>query len=432
MGMRLLVLVAAMSCAAPGWSDWPQFRGPDGQGHANASDLPVVWSETQNIRWKAPIPGKGWSSPVIAGDQIWLTTALDEARSLRAICVNLKDGKITHDVEVFHWNEEQPVHAKNSHATPTAVVDGNRVYVHFGAFGTACLSTGGEVLWKSTVLKYRQPYSAASCPVVFGDLLILSCDGTDAQFLAAIDKRTGKLAWKSPRQHLAAGREKAKKEPASRHNFPLMAYSTPLIIDVDGAAQLVSPAADHVASYDPFTGKEIWWCGYDGFSLVARPVYGRRYVYVAGFEQQSKPVLFAIQPTVKGEVTRDELVFTYRMNVSHVPSPLLVGDEIFMAGDAGVVTCIDATTGTLHWRQRIGGNYSASPVVAKGRIYFLSEEGKTTVVAAAKTFEKLADNQLDGRFLASPAVAGRSLILRSHAHLYRIEEKSGSKSDSDL
>jgi outer membrane protein assembly factor BamB len=402
-------------------ADWPQFRGPTGQGHANVASLPIKWSETENIRWKITIPGKGWSSPVIAGDQIWLTSALDEGRVMRAICVNRTVGVIAHNVELFQREQADPVHPQNSYASPTPVVRDGRVYVHFGHVGTACLTTGGDVVWKNQSLEFVQPYSGGSSPVLFDELLIINCDGTDAQFVVALDSQTGDVVWQQQRLHVVGATRKAASEPDLPQGFPLMAYATPLVTDVDGTPQLVSPAANHVAAYDPYTGKEIWWCGYEGFSIVARPVTGHGCVYVCGLEGETR-VLLAIRQNARGEVTQEELVWKLPHGGPLVPSPLVVGDLMFLCNDRGVAICLDAKTGDEHWKKRIGGNYSASPTCAADAVYLVSEEGKTTVLATDKQPRVLAVNQLDGQFMASPAVVGSTLYLRSATHLYAIEE----------
>ncbi len=423
----LLSSLVVVACASGAPGDWPQFRGPSGQGHAAARGLPLHWSETKNVTWKVPVPGLGHSSPVIGGDQIWMTTALDKGRSLHAVCFDRRTGRMLHNVGLFHKEQPGVLHSKNSHATPTPVLDGDRVYVHFGSHGTACLSTSGKVIWKNATFKYRLPHGQASSPVLFGDLLILSCDGTDVQFMVALDKRTGKVVWKRRRKHLEAAVAKAARMPASRKGFSFMAYATPLVIDVDGARQLVCPVADHVAAYDPKTGKEIWWCGYDGFSTVARPVAGLGLVFVVTSEKGSyATALYAIRPSARGKVPQSQLVWRLDRGVPHVPSPLLIGEELYLVNDGGVATCLDAKTGRVHWTKRVGGRYSASPIYADGRIYCCNEDGETIVLAPGKHFKRLATNGLEGRFMASPAVAGRALFLRTDKHLYRIE-----KNDTD-
>jgi len=396
----LAIVVFAQLCRA---EDWPQFRGPDGQGHSAERGLPLTWSETENIAWKASIPGLGWSSPAIQGDQIWLTTALEDGHSLHAICVDRNSGQIVHDVELFRKDDPGPIHDKNSHASPTPVIEGDRVYVHFGAHGTACLTTDGQVFWKTEELKYNHRHGPGGSPALYGDLLIINCDGTDVQFVIALEKLTGQPRWRSER----AGAQ---------------AYSTPLVIDVDGSEQLISVGGKQVIAYEPLTGDEIWRSRYaDGYSNVPRPVYDHGLVFVcSGY---NTPEVYAIRPQgARGDVTDTHVVWKLARGAPHNPSPLLVGDELYVVSDDGIATCLDARKGTSVWQKRLGGNFSASPVYADRRIYFLTEEGLTTVVAPGKAFKQLAANQIDGRTLASMAVSQGALYLRSADHLYRIEQ----------
>ena len=404
----ILVLVSA-----PVFADWPQFRGPDGQGHSDAEGIPLHWSETQNVSWKTALPGKGWSSPVISRNQIWMTTATAEGKSLRAVCVDRKSGRILHDVEALRVDIAGSKHVQNGFASPTPVLDGTHVFVHYGPRGTVCLNTDGSTVWKNTELDFAALQGAGSSPILHGDLVILTCDGTDQQFLVALDKRTGKVTWKQPRQHLEAA---AKKSPIAK-----MAYSTPLVSVVDGVSQLVSSGADHVAAYNVETGEEIWWMPYDGFSLVARPSFGNGLFYVQGSIMLDHHAVYAIRPG-KGQIRDNRVVWQSSAGIPHVPSPLLVGKELFVVHDQGVATCFDAMTGEVRWTKRLGGNYRASPIEVRGRIYVCNREGQTLVLAAGKEFKILATNQLDGVLLASPAVAGRALFLRSDTHLYRIED----------
>ncbi len=401
---RVAVLMVAGFLVAPvPAEDWPQFRGPGGEGHAAGRDLPLTWSETENIVWKVPIAGRGWSSPVIAGKQIWMTTALDEGRSLRAVCVHRETGRPLHDVEVFQKSDPGKINSKNSHASPTPVLDGDRVYVHYGAHGTAGLSTDGRIIWRNTELKYDHRHGPAGSPILWKDLLIFSCDGTDVQFVVALDKKTGKIRWKRDR-----------KGP--------MAYATAQVIHAGGREQVISPGGDQVVSYDPGTGKEIWRFRYKGFSVVPRPVYGHGLVFFScGF---NNAVLYAVRADGAGDVTDTHMAWKRKRGAPQTPSTLLVGDELYVVSDKGIASCVDARTGKQHWHERLGGGFSASPVFADGRIYFLSEEGVATVIAPGKTFKKLATNRIDGRTFASPAVVGRRIYLRSDTHLYRIEKPS--------
>jgi hypothetical protein len=396
--------------------EWPQFRGPGGQGHAAAAGLPVTWSESEHVAWKTAIPGAGWSSPVISGDQIWLTTATDIAgtppgKSLRAVCVDRSSGMIRHNIEIFRLTSPPLLNAKNTFASPTPVLEAGRLYVHFGTYGTACLDTSsGEILWKNEELKLDHKEGPGSSPVLHGDKLILTCDGTDVQFVAALNKATGKLAWKKKRTG------KVNFVPDFRK-----AYCTPLVITADGKTQVIVPGADQVIAYDPASGDEIWKVRYVGFSNVPRPVFGHDLVFVCtGY---MKPELWAIRPHGSGTVEESHIAWKTKKQIPTNPSPLLVGDELFLANDRGIFTCFDAKSGEELWTERVGGNFSSSPLFADGRIYISSEEGLTHVLKPGRKFESLARNQLDGRILASPAVVDRAIYLRTDKSLYRIEQK---------
>jgi outer membrane protein assembly factor BamB len=403
--------IPAVAAAA----DWPQFRGPTGQGHSASTGVPLEWSETENIVWKVPLDGLGWSSPSIAGDQVWVTTATDENHSLRAVALNRKTGKRLHDVEVFRLDDPGSIHANNSHASPTPVIDGERVYVHFGAHGTACLSTDGRVLWKTNELKYNHNHGPGGSPVVWNDLLIVNCDGTDVQFVVALDKLTGRIRWKRDRRHISSERKSGELQVP-------MAYCTPLLIDVEGRTQLVTLGSDAIVAHDPASGEELWWFTYSGYSNVARPVYAHGLLFLStGF---GAPKFLAIKVGGQGDITESGKVWSVELG-SLVPldvSPLVVGDELYTIADSGIAACYDAKTGQRHWMKRMGSQFWASPVDAQGRIYCLDAEGATTVLAAGKTFEKLATNKLPGRTQASPAIVDGAIFLRTDTHLYRIEK----------
>jgi len=380
--------------------DWPEFRGPTGQGHSDERELPLVWSETKNVRWKTAIPGRGWSSPAIQGDRIWLTTAADEGKSLRAICVDRNTGAILQNVEVFRLKSQGNLNSKNSQASPTPVLEGDRIYLHFGAYGTACITQSGEIVWKTRLDYDNGQHGPGGSPVVYDNLLIMSCDGQDVQYVVALDKMTGKVRWKKLREGYQA-------------------YTTPLVVRLPAGDQVISPGAFRAVSYEPRTGKEIWQVRYgDGFSNVPRPVYSNGLVFICtGFQQ---PSLLAVRLDGRGDVTKSHIAWTLKRGVSLTPSPLLVGDELYMVSDNGVASCIDAKTGSPYWQVRLGGNHSASPIYADGRIYFLSEEGESVVIAPGKEFKALAKNQLDGPTLASMAVSKGSIFVRSQTHLYRL------------
>ncbi len=412
--LALLMLLAAgvPSMAA----DWPQFRGPGGQGHSTAKNVPLTWSETENVTWKVPLPGLGWSSPAVKGDQIWLTAAVDDGHSLRAIAVNRQTGAIVHDVEIFKLENPGSVHANNSHASPTPVVEGDRVYIHFGGHGTACLATDGRIVWKTQELKYNHVHGPGGSPVIWKDLLIINCDGADVQYVVALDKRTGEIRWKRDRQHTSEPRRSGKLEVP-------MAYSTPLLIEVDGQTQLISLGSDALVAHNPDDGAELWWFSFIGYSNVPRPVYGKGMIFFAsGF---GTPVFYAMRVGGHGDLTETNKAWSMNKGAL-VPmdvSPLLVGDELYTITDSGVIVCYDATSGKQHWQKRLSSKFWASPVYADGRIYCLDDSGTTTVLAPGTEFKELATSKLDGHTQASPAFVDGVVFLRTDTHLYRIEKR---------
>jgi outer membrane protein assembly factor BamB len=403
-GAMMVTLIGALTSSVVRAEDWPQFRGPGGQGTSTETGQPLQWSEAKNVAWKVPVAGRGWSSPVVVGDRVWVTTAVDEGDvSLRALAFDVETGRQVVNTEVFRKRRSLLPNMKNSWASPTPIIDGDRVYVHFGAEGTAALTTTGEVVWK-VQFRYESQHGGGGSPTLYGDLLIFSCDGSDTAFVVALDKQTGKVRWKTPRR-----------QPADQ------AYSTPLIIRVGDHDQLISVGAFRAAAYDPESGHEIWRVSYDdGFSNVPRPVFGHGLVYIStGFQE---PSLLAVRVDGSGDVTRSHIAWKLARSAPHTPSPLLVGDLLYVVSDVGVASCLDARTGDLRWRQRLEGNYSASPVFADGRIYFQSEEGLTTVITPGLRFVQVAASEIDGATLASMAVSHGSFFLRTGTHLYRINE----------
>lgn len=396
----LICLIASVPAAA----QWPEFRGPDGQGHAEGAGFPLMWSESLNVGWKVPVAGIGWSSPVVADGRVWLTTAVSRpgGASLRLLGFDARTGASVVDTEVFRTGLERAPNLKNSLASPTPIAADGRLYVHFGAEGTAAVTTDGTIVWK-TRLPYVSQHGGGGSPAAVGDLLIINCDGSDDAYVVAIERATGKLRWRTGR----------------RRPFD-QAYSTPLAIRLGAVTQVISIGAYRVAAYDAASGREIWRVSYrDGFSNVPRPVYAHGLLFIAtGFNQ---PTLIAVRPDGTGDVTASHVVWTISRGAPLTPSPIVVGDELYFVSDIGIATCVDARTGTVHWQERLGGNYSASPILADGRLYFQSEEGVTTVLAPGRTFQRIATSRIDGATLASMAVAGRALFLRSERHLYRLQ-----------
>ncbi len=430
-----LLLAATLATLATTLSaaEWPEWRGPGGQGHALATGLPTSWDETKNITWKRELPGRAWSSPVIEGKNIWLTTALEvpakkedaerrlkantgnqpltvlEKVEFRALCVDRDTGKLTQDLPLLTAREPQWVHALNSYASCTPIIEDGKLYCHFGAMGNACLDTRtGKVLWTDASLQVMHENGPGGSPVLWKNLLVFHMDGSDHQFIAALDKRTGKLAWKTPRSG------DMNKDPQLRKS-----YGTPILLTIDGKEQLISPASDWIYSYDD-KGRELWRVKYGslGFSLTPRPVIGHGMIYMStGF---MKAQILAIK--YEG-VSQPEIAWRYDKGAPTMPSPILIGEELYFVNDGGIFTCLDAKTGVEHFRERLGGNYSASPTFADGKIYLHNREGLTTVVKPGKQFTVIEKNQLPGKIFASLAAVDHALFLRTDTALYRIETK---------
>ena len=376
---------------------WPEFRGPTGQGTSTARNLPTEWSPTTNVVWKQPIPGRGWSSPVLDDERIFLTTAVEanNALSLRALSLDASTGRTLWNTEVF-TPAPGASHSKNTHASPTPVIAEGRLYVHFGPYGTACLDLAGKILWRTSAIKYSSVHGNAGSPILAGDGLIFNCDGANNPFVVALHKRTGDVLWKFNRK------TSAKKK---------FSFSTPLVVN----GQVITVGSGGLFALDPKNGEELWNVPFpEGYSVVPRPVFGHGLIFIStGFD---RPVVMAIRPSAdKGEVA-----WTLNRGAPNTPSLLLAGNELYMVSDGGIASCVDALTGKVHWQERVGGNYSASPVYGDGKIYLQSEEGKGVVLKAAKDFLKLAENSLEEKTLASCAIGDSDLFIRTAEHLYRI------------
>jgi outer membrane protein assembly factor BamB len=400
-------------------AQWPQFRGPEGDGIAASRNPPLTWDESTNVRWKTPIPGRAWSSPIILGSEIWLTDATPDGKELSVVTVNAEDGKIVRDQKVFHIDKPQDAHPFNSYASPTPVAEPGRIYVTFGSAGTAALnSRTGKVLWERRDLECNHFRGPGSSPVLFRNLLIMHFDGIDVQYVVALDKDTGKTVWKTPRsidfQDLGPDGK-----PNAEGDFR-KAFATPHIMEVQGRPLLISLGGKAAYAYEPMTGKEVWRLEQRySHSASTRPVSGHGlFFYPTGWEPSR---VLAVKPEGSGDITATNIVWEYTRSVPMKPSLLLVEDLIYMVNDGGIATCLEAKTGTQVWQSRIGGTFSASPLHAAGRIYLFDEDGKTTVIEAGRAFKVLAENRLDNGFMASPAVLGDALILRTTMDLYRIE-----------
>lgn len=386
--------------------DWPAFRGPTRDGQIRNLSLPLEWSTTEGIRWRSPIDGIGWSSPVVVAQRIYLTTAIpvpDAGFDLALIILDAESGAELKRQVLFSQPSDAPrIHKKNSHASPTPVFDGQNLFLHFGHQGTACVDLDGQVLWKNDQLDYPPVHGNGGSPALVGEHLIFSRDGGDISQITALHKATGEIAWELER-------DVEVDRPFS--------FCTPQLIEVGGKAQLVLPGSNVVQALDPVSGKELWRVTYDGYSVIPRPIYEAGLIFICtGY---NRPSLLAIDPTGKGDVTETHLRWQNNSNVPHTPSLLGFDGKIVMVSDRGIATCVDAQSGAEIWKQRVGGDYSASPLQVDSRIYFLSEQGTCTVVDASDG-ATLAVSKMEERCLASLAVVDDDFLLRSDEALYRI------------
>lgn len=425
-GLLLVVILGIHSLlGTPARADWPEFRGPWGDGHVSAPGntnligLPLHWSESENVKWKTEIPYRGWSTPVVLGSQVWLTTATPDGHDFFAICVDANMGQVRFNEKLFHSENPEPLgNNVNAYATPSPVIEPGRVYVHFGSYGTACLDTERvKVIWERTDLRCRHYRGPSSSPILFRDMLILTFDGVDLQYLTALDKNTGQTLWKTDRS--VEWNDADVPGQMARDGDLRKAHSTPLIVNLNGKAQLLSTGAKAAYGYDPLTGKELWRVRYPAWSGAPRPVYDQGLGFIVTGHGQTE--LLGVRIDGQGDVTDSHVAWKVDSMVPRTASPILVDGLLYMVSDDGSVSCLEAPSGKQIWRSRIGGTYAASPIYGDQRIYFFSQQGKTLVLKPGRSFETLATNSLPNGFMASPAVSGRALFLRTKTDLYRVE-----------
>jgi outer membrane protein assembly factor BamB len=417
-----LLLLAVLPKFVSATESWPMFRGPLGNGAVMGSRIPLNWSETHNVNWKIAIPHAGWSTPVVQDGQIWLTGATEKGNDFFAFCVDAKSGKIILEKKLFHCDTPEPLgNAVNGYASPSAAIEKGRVYLHFGSYGSACLDTTTfDLLWKRDDLPCRHYRGPGSSPILYKDLLILTMDGVDQQYLVALDKRTGKTVWKSERKIVFNDLDE--KGQPKRDGDMRKGFTTPLIIEVAGKDQLISPASSTIISYDPATGKEIWRVKSPTHTPAVSAVYADGLVLAVTGHGPAE--MLAIRPDGQGDVTETHVA--WRMggkDIPLTPSPVVLNGLLYMLSDNGILNCIEVTSGKKLWREQMGGNCIASPIHDGEKVYIFALSGKTTVLRAGRTFDKLAENTLESGLMASPAITGDRLILRTKTHLYSIGVK---------
>jgi outer membrane protein assembly factor BamB len=394
---------------------WTQFRGPSQLGVSLEPGVPREWSETKNVRWKTPLPGEGWSSPLVERGRVWLTTAVEDGKSLRALCVDFESGKLLHDVEVFTNEVVPPKHRRNSYASPTGLLEGDRLYVHFGSFGTAALDAAtGRKLWENRSLVVDHQNGPGGSLASFGRLLLVACDGMDQQYEVALDKETGKEVWRSERsakpylETLAPDRRKA--------------YGTPFVTEVEGQPVSLTTASTRLVALDPATGQERWHVKYGtGFSNVPLPAReGNLAVICTGF---MKPEVWGVRlDGAAGDISDTHVLWKQKTGAPDQSTPILRDGRVYMVSSGGIASCLNAKDGEILWKERIGSDFAASPLWAGGHVYFSDATGTTTVVKPGDSFEVVAKNQLESGCMASIAVVGKAFVIRTKTALYRIEE----------
>jgi outer membrane protein assembly factor BamB len=420
--LSLLAIAWAMSILTVRSQEnsWTHFRGNHLNGISSASEAPIHWNDSTNILWKTAINGKGWSSPVVYGDQVWITTATGEGREMSGICVSLNTGRILYDLKLFHPDTTYPKHDVNTYATPTPCIEKGFVYMHFGIYGTVCVNTGdGSTVWKRTDLNCDHAQGPGSSPFLYKNLLILHIEGTDVQYIVALDKATGETVWKTSRP----ARVYEPLEPIGKK-----AYITPIIVTVNGRDLLISNGSAVCIAYDPETGKEIWRIVEGEDSTIAMPFSEDGIVYfypgfVTGADGEKYSELLAVNPDGKGDIAGTNILWRFRSPVLQLLSPLVKDGLIYTVDTRNNLYCLDAKTGRVVYSRKLKQKYNSSPVYANGNIYFTSVRGETLVLKSGATYQVVAENKLPGEVFATMAIVGNSILFRTDSSLYRIQSR---------
>jgi len=398
-------------------SNWSHFRGSNLNGMAASGNLPVNWNDSLNILWKTEVSGKGWSSPVVWGDQIWITSATPEGTEMYALCYSLRSGREIFKIKLFQQDKIYGKHDLNTYATPTPCIEQGFVYVHFGTTGTACLNTSdGSVVWKRSDLNCEHVQGPASSPVIYKNMLILHLEGTDVQYIAALDKTTGKTIWKTDRPRELYD----KLQPIGKK-----AYITPIVISVNGKDLLISNGSAVCIAYDVKTGKEVWRVVQGEDSTIAMPFFENGLVYfytsfVTERDGKQYCELFAVDPSGSGDVTSSHIVWRLREPILQLLTPLIKDGLIYSINTKNQLRCLEAKTGKIFYTQKMTGRYNSSPVYSNGLIYFTSLSGETSVIREGRKYELVAKNKLKGEIQATPAISGDRLIIRTSSDIYCI------------
>ena len=420
--MRLVVLLFFMPCLLLS-ENWPNWRGPSGDGISLEKGIPVKWSPTENIAWRVAIPGKGHSSPVVWGNKVFLTTCLPEKEQRLLLCLDQRTGKKLWQKVVLN-SPLETIHPLNSRASGTPATDGQHVFVTFmkaddrkipapnvgtqrlitpGKIIVAAYDLDGEQKWKINVGDFISAHGFNTCPVLFEDLVIINGDHDGDAYLVALERKTGRERWRIERENKTRS------------------YATPIIREIGGRTQMILSGSLCVTSYDPHNGKRHWIVDGPTEQFVASMVYNGEYVFVtAGYPERH---ILAIRPDGSGNVTGTHVAWRTNRGAAYVPSPIFAGPYLLVVADSGIASCFNAKTGKRHWMERLPGGHSPSTVSADGLVYFTSDRGVTTIVRPGKMFNVIARNELGEQISASPAISQGQIFLRTHQHLYCIGSK---------
>jgi outer membrane protein assembly factor BamB len=400
-------------------NNWTQFRGSELNGIADNEMYPHTWNDSINIKWKAEIHGRGWSSPVVFGNQVWMTTATQNGKEMFAVCLDFNTGTILHDIKVFEPDSIFRIHAVNSYATPTPVIEEGYVYTHFGRYGTACINTrNGNLEWKRTDLECEHVQGPGASPAIFHDKLILHMEGTDKQYIVALNKKTGKTIWRVDRP-----KELYDKLP----EIGKKAYITPAFISVNGRDLMISNGSAVCIAYDVETGEEVWRMVQGEDSTISMPFILDGIVYFyTGFvtpaEGEKYCELIAVDPTGNGDIADSHILWRFQSPPLQLLTPVAQDGLIYTIDSRSNLFCLDALTGEVIWSERMRGKFNSSPIAASGNLYFNSTRGDTYVFKQGKELIQVSENSLDGEIWATPAFVDGSILMRTSKYLYRIDE----------
>lgn len=397
--------------------NWTHFRGTDLNGISEDQTAPISWNDTTNIVWKTNIQGSGWSSPVVFGNQVWVTSASDDGKLMSGICFDFNSGKQIFNIDLIKPDSTYPKHSINTYATPTPCIENGYVYFHFGTYGTTCINTtNGEVVWKRTDLNCNHVQGPGSSPILYKNLIILHIEGDDVQYLVALNKKNGETVWKTDRPI-----EVYKKlAPIGKK-----AYITPIIVNVKGKDLLISNGSAVCIAYNPETGEEVWRFVEGEDSTIAMPVAENGIVYfypgfVSSPDGEKYAELLAVNPEGTGDITNTHVLWRFKSPILQLLTPLIKDGLIYTIDTRNVLFCLDAKTGQEVYSKKLKQKYNASPVYAGGNIYFTSVKGETMVIKAGKNLQVLAENKLPGEVYATMAILRNSILIRTDKQLYRI------------